>query len=307
MAGMRPWAHTYSIVARDPATGQLGVAVQSHYLATGSVVTWAEAGVGAVATQSAVEISYGPEGLGLLRGGTAAPEALQQLLALDESRERRQVAIIDAQGRVAAHTGAMCIAHAGHVAGEQFSVQANLMASASVWPAMEAAYRSALGDLTERMLVTLEAAEAEGGDIRGRQSAAILVVEGERADRGGHGKLFDLRVDDHPDPLVELRRLVRVQRAYHLLDAGEEALLEGGDLAPVRDQLLRAVELAPEMEELRAWAGMALLRLGEHEEGLRLFDEAAAVQPGWRRVIPALVEAGLVVDDPELVRRLGRA
>jgi uncharacterized Ntn-hydrolase superfamily protein len=181
------------------------------------------------------------------------------------------------------------------------------MASNRVWPAMEAAYRAAPGDLAERMLAALDAAEGEGGDIRGRQSATILVVEGERADKTGHGKVLDLRVDDHPEPLVELRRLVRLQRAYNLLAGSEAAMLEGGDLGPVREQILRAVELAPEMEELRAWAGMALLRLGEKEEGLRLFDEAAAAQPGWRKVIPSLVAAGLVADDPELVRRLSQA
>src|SRR6266436_220725 len=173
---MNRLANTYSIVARDPGSGELGAAVQSHYFATGAVVTWADAGVGAVATQAMVDPDYGKLGIELMRAGKSAPETLAALLAADAGREIRQVAMLDAQGRVAAHTGSLTIPAAGHLVGEQFSVQANMMTRATVWPAMAAAYRAARGDLAERMIAALEAAEGEGGDIRGRQSAAMLVV-----------------------------------------------------------------------------------------------------------------------------------
>ena len=196
-----PLAHTFSIVARDPATGDLGVAVQSHWFSVGSIVTWAEAGVGAVATQSFVEPAYGPRGLDLIRKGTPAPDALKRLVAEDAQREVRQVAMIDTQGRVAAHTGKLAIAAAGHKVGAQYAVQANLMANEKVWPAMSAAYQTAKGDLADRLLVALEAGQRVGGDIRGKQSAAILVVKAKSSGKpwAGADRLFDLRVEDHPD------------------------------------------------------------------------------------------------------------
>ena len=200
--------HTYSIVARDPATGQLGVAVQSHWFSVGSVVPWAEAGVGAVATQSFVDPSYGKNGLDLMRAGTSAPDALKMLLAKDAGRDVRQVAMIDARGRVAAHTGAKDIPAAGHIAGTNFSVQANLMLNDTVWPAMAKAFGSAKGDLADRMMAALDAAQAAGGDIRGRQSAALIVVTGKPTGKPWADRVFDLRVDDSAEPLKELRRLV---------------------------------------------------------------------------------------------------
>lgn len=169
--------HTYSIVARDPHTGQLGVAVQSHYFSVGSIVTWAEAGVGAVATQSFVRVDYGPEGLDLLREGRSATEVLTSFVAADKDRDVRQLAMIDAQGDVAAHTGALCIQGAGHIIGDQFSVQANLMIDDTIWPAMDEAYRSAEGDLADRLVAALQAAQDAGGDIRGQQSAAFLLCQ----------------------------------------------------------------------------------------------------------------------------------
>src|SRR5918993_3614224 len=204
---VRP-VHTYSIVARDPDTGELGVAVQSHWFSVGPIVAWAEAGVGAIATQSFVDPSYGKNGLDLMRSGKSGPETLKELLAKDEGREVRQVAMIDAQGRVDAWTGKNDIQAAGHIVGKNFSVQANLMLNEKVWPAMAQAFENTRGDLAERMLAALDAAQAVGGDIRGQQSAALVVVTGKPTGQAWKDRTFDLRVDDSADPLKELRRLV---------------------------------------------------------------------------------------------------
>ena len=225
--GPRRPVHTYSIVARDPVTGDLGVAVQSHWFSVGTAVPWAESGVGAVATQSFTEPSYGALGLALMKAGKSAPEALKALLAADPDRDVRQVAMVDARGRVAAHTGAKCIQAAGHEAGEGFTVEANLMDKATVWPAMAKAFRSAKGDLADRLLVALRAAQAEGGDIRGQQSAALLIVKGKPSGQPWNDRLFDLRVEDNPDPLKELGRLIQLRRAYRLMDEGDGFVTAG--------------------------------------------------------------------------------
>jgi uncharacterized Ntn-hydrolase superfamily protein len=224
----QPLAHTYSIVARDPATGEMGVAVQSHWFSVGSTATWAEAGVGAIATQSFTEPAYGPRGLELMRRGIAAPDALQQLVAKDAQRDGRQVAMVDAAGRVSAYTGSGAVAAAGHRVGREFSVQANMMANATVWPAMAAAFESTRGDLADGMLAALEAADKAGGDVRGRQSAAIVIVKATSTGRPwvGADRLFDLRVDDHPRPVEALRRLIRLQRAYGHADRGDALMAE---------------------------------------------------------------------------------
>src|SRR5919106_5264972 len=223
---LRPVA-TYSIVARDSATGEIGVAVQSHWFSVGTLVSWAEAGVGAVATQSFVDPRYGPLGLELMRLGRSAPEALRALVTSDADSAVRQVAMIDAQGRVAAYTGGRAIRAAGHRVGVQYSVQANLMEKATVWPAMARAFESTSGDLAERLLAALEAAQREGGDIRGKQSAALLIVRGESTGRSWVDRLVDLRVEDSPEPLAELRRLVNLERAYDLMNLGDERMTEG--------------------------------------------------------------------------------
>jgi uncharacterized Ntn-hydrolase superfamily protein len=239
---------TYSIVARDPETGDMGVAVQSHYFASGGIVAWAEAGVGVVATQSIAEPGYGPRGLEAMRSGASAPQALEGLLLTDSMAAVRQVAMLDASGRVAVHTGPECIAEAGHRIDEQVSAQANLMARPTVWEAMAAAFRASRApDLASRMVDVLDAAEAEGGDIRGRQSAALLVVDGERSDRPWDHRLVDLRVDDHPEPLVELRRLLERHYASQLMagalqDLSLVASVEGGSLRVAR--ALTALETA---------------------------------------------------------------
>jgi uncharacterized Ntn-hydrolase superfamily protein len=275
---------TYSIVARDPDTGQLGVAVQSHWFSVGPIVPWARAGVGAVATQANAEISYGPRGLALMESGAGALQALQTLREEDSAAESRQVAMVDAQGGVAVHTGTGCIAFAGHATGDGVSCQANIMASERVWPAMLDAYASAGGSLTERLLGALDAAEAQGGDARGRQSAAILVVP---AEGDPWGTVIALRVEDHPDPLPELRRLVRVHDAYELADEADGLVGEGRHDEAAR-LFQRAGELDPENHELRFWAGLGAAQGGDIEAGLGHVRAAIAMHPPWRELLERL-------------------
>jgi uncharacterized Ntn-hydrolase superfamily protein len=300
----RPVA-TYSIVARDPVTGEIGVAVQSHYFGVGSVVLWAESGVGAVATQSLVDPAYGPLGLAQMRLGRTAPDSLKSLLAGDDNREVRQVAMIDAEGRVAAHTGNRCIAFAGMVidADGQFSVQANLMASDKVWPAMAAAFRQAKGDLAQRMLAALDAAEAAGGDVRGRQSAAILIVNKEATGKPWIDRRFDLRVEDHPEPVTELRRLVQLKRAYLLTDAGDLAL-ERNDAAAAAREYAAAQKLAPQVVELRFWRAVTLVSGGRIDEALPLFRDVFAAEPFWVDIVPRVAAAGLMPDDKATIAKI---
>lgn len=299
---VRP-VHTYSIVARDAATGELGVAVQSHWFSVGTVVAWAEAGVGAVATQSLVEVSYGPLGLELMRAGKTAQQALDALLTADPNRDVRQVAMVDAEGRVAVHTGENCIAEAGHRAGAQYSVQANLMENDTVWDAMAAAYENAQGDLAGRMLAALDAAQAEGGDIRGQQSAAILIVRPESSGRPYADRVMDLRVEDHPAPLDELRRLVGVHRAYDYMNEGDEHLAVG-DAPSALKAYGRAAELLPDNPEVKFWAAITMMTSGEEREALACFAEVFAADEKWRTVVLRLPPAGLFPDDPELIEKV---
>lgn len=304
-AGAQPLVHTYSIVARDPATGELGVAVQSHWFSVGSIVTWAEAGVGAVATQSFVDPAYGPRGLELMRSGVPAPDALRQLVAKDAQRDGRQVAMIDAAGRVSAYTGRSAIAAAGHYAGQNFSVQANMMANASVWPAMRAAFESSKGDLADRMLAALEAAEKAGGDVRGRQSAAILIVKAKGTGRpwADADRLFDLRVEDHPAPVDELRRLMRLQRAYAHANRGDELMTEQKvDLALTEYEA--ASRLAPEIVELPFWHAVTLASIGREAEALPIFEAVFAKEPVWAELLERLPAAGLFPNDRALIERI---
>ena len=295
--------HTYSIVARDPETGQLGVAVQSHWFSVGQIVPWAEAGVGAVATQSFVDPSYGKLGLDLMRAGKSAPDALRSLVAGDEGRDVRQVAMIDARGRVAAHTGAKCIEAAGHTVGKTYSVQANLMLNERVWPAMSRAFESARGDLAERMLAALEAAEGQGGDIRGKQSAALIVVTGKPTGRSWSDRLYDLRIDDHPDPLAELRRLVKLQRAYNHMNAGDLAVEHKDNEAALREYSA-AERLFPDNLEMTYWHAVALVNMGRVEDSLPLFRRVFAADPNWRTLTPRLSKSGLLPNDPKLIQRI---
>ncbi len=293
---------TYSIVARDAATGEIGVAVQSHWFSVGSVVPWAEAGTGAVATQSLVDPAYGPLGLELMRMGRSAPEALKSVLAGDAGREVRQVAMIDAEGRVAAHTGKRCIAEAGHIvdADLQFSVQANLMANDKVWPAMAQAFREHEGDLADRMVAALEAAENVGGDIRGRQSAALVVVAAKSTGKAWIDRRFDLRIEDHPQPIKELKRLVRLQRAYLHMNAGDLAM-EENDFAAATREYAAAEKLAPQIVEIPFWHAVTLVSSDRLNEALPIFKEVFAREPVWVELVPRLVDAKLLPDDPDVI------
>ena len=275
---------TYSIVAFDPETGATGVAVQSHWFSVGSLVGWAEAGVGAIATQANVEVSYGPRGLDRLRSGESAPEALGALTAADPNAAGRQLAIVDRRGRVAVHTGVECMPFAGQAIGEHHSCQANMMAGPEVWPAMSAAFETGGDGLTERMLAALDAGEAAGGDVRGRQSAAILVVPGEGRP---WETIIDLRVEDHPEPLVELRRLVELQAAYVVAAEGDE-LAGSGDHAAAATKYVEAHERAPNCTELEFWAGLGLIQRGETVPGLAHLRATIAENPGWRELLDRL-------------------
>jgi uncharacterized Ntn-hydrolase superfamily protein len=297
--------HTFSIVARDPKTGDMGVAVQSHWFSVGSIVSWAEAGVGAVATQSFVDPGYGLKGLGLMRDGVSAPDALARLVKADPQPDGRQVAMIDTAGRVQAYTGKAAVAAAGHIVGEQFSVQANMMASEKVWPAMAEAYRRSTGDLADRMLAALDAAQAAGGDARGKQSAALVVVKAKGTGRPwvGADKLFELRIEDHPQPLVELRRLLRLQRAYGHANRGDELMTEKKvDEALV--EYAAASTLAPEIVELPFWHAVTLASIGREAEAAPIFKAVFAKEPLWLEMLARLPAAGLFPNDPALLGRI---
>ncbi|WP_069802590.1 DUF1028 domain-containing protein [Thermogemmatispora onikobensis] len=295
-----PLAHTYSIVARDGASGQLGVAVQSYYFGVGNVVPWAEAGVGAVATQAFVNTDYGPEGLALLREGLSAAQALERLLQRDEEREIRQVALVDAQGGVAVHTGKRCVAAAGHLSGDGFAVQANMMVNDGIWPAMKRAYEESTGDLCDRLLAALEAAQAAGGDIRGQQAAGLVIVSGRRTEQPWRERLFDLRVDDHPRPVEELRRLATIRKAWLLFEQSNERLLAQRPDEAVR-LFRQALALDPDNADLKFRGTAILLQAGEVPQALVLLREVFASKPGWAELVPRLAAVGLIPDDPELL------
>jgi len=295
--------HTYSIVARDPNTGELGVAVQSHWFSVGPIVAWAEAGVGAVATQSFVDPSYGKNGLDMMRGGKSAPDTLKELLAKDEGREVRQVAMIDAQGRVDAWTGKNDIQAAGHIVGTNFSVQANLMLNDKVWPAMSHAFQNTKGDLADRMLAALDAAQAAGGDIRGRQSAALIVVTGKPSGQAWKDRTFDLRVDDSSEPLRELRRLVKLQRAYNHMNAGDLAVEKKDNEGALREYSA-AEKLVPDNAEMIYWHAVALVNMGRVDESLPLFRKVFAMDRNWLTLTPRLPKSGLLPDDEKIIERI---
>lgn len=294
---------TYSIVARDPETGRLGVAVQSHWFSVGSVVSWAEAGVGAVATQSFAERSYGPLGLELMRRGRSAPEALETLVHADEGRAVRQVAFVDASGQVGVYTGDDCIREFGHLAGEGFSVQANMMERSTVWAAMADAYRSTEGDLPDRLLAALAAAQAERGDIRGMQSAAMLVVESEPTGTEWDDRVIDLRIEDHSTPVDELARVVRLWRAYGHAERAEELEL-GDDLDGALQERLRALEIQADHPELAFWAAVAMAGAGRLDDARRTAAIAHKAHPGWAELLRRVIADGQVELTDEAVRAL---
>jgi uncharacterized Ntn-hydrolase superfamily protein len=287
---------TYSIIARDAKTGHLGVAVQSRWFSVGSIVSWAEPGVGAVATQSFAEVTYGPHGLERMRRGGAAPDVLAELLEGDDHPEGRQVALVDARGRVGIHTGAKCVEAAGHVAGDGVACQANMMERDTVWGAMLDAFSSAEGVLADRLMAALRAAEREGGDMRGRQSAALLVVGGVRGDRPW-ARLVDLRVDDHLDPVGELARLLRTHRAFEAMDEGDERLL-GGDSAGAVEAYAAAGAILPDEDQIMFWRAATLAAAGRMDEARELADRARDAHPAWAPFLRRAAAAGVVPDDP---------
>jgi uncharacterized Ntn-hydrolase superfamily protein len=354
-AQVRP-VHTFSIVARDPQTGQIGVAVQSHWFSVGSIVTWAEAGVGAVATQSFVDPSYGPNGLYLMRNGKSSQDALRALIAADGGRSVRQVAMVDATGNAVSWTGEKDIQAAGGIVGagpaacvaektcpagtkaslqvciayqrsgardaedtggdeaycgKDFAAQANLMSNNTIWLAMANTYEATKGDLADRLLAALDAAQAAGGDTRGRQSAAILIVEGKRQPAPWMGRIFDLRVDDAARPLKELRRLVALQRAYNHMNAGDLAVEHKDNEAALREY--SAAEdiasktpgvLPSRLAEMIYWHAVALVNMNRVDESLPMFKRAFSIEKGWIELTPRLPKSGLLPDDPKLIERI---
>jgi len=294
---------TYSIVALDAETGQLGVAVQSHWFSVGTVVPWAKAGVGAVATQSIAEPSYGPKGLALMEKGTPADEALQSLLAKDIGKNVRQVAMVDAQGNVGVHTGSRCISHASHLTGKNYSVQANIMAKPTVPSAMVQAFESTTGDLAERMLAALDAAEAEGGDLRGRQSAAMLVVSGEPTGDPWTDRIVDLDVADHENPLIELRRLYRISQAYRHAQRGDE-YMEKNEMDSALQEYSAATKLYPENPELPFWTAVTLAQTGELQKALPIFNDVFSRNKNLRELIPRIVRAGFLTNEQKVLQQI---
>jgi uncharacterized Ntn-hydrolase superfamily protein len=295
--------HTYSIVAFDKATGELGVAVQSHWFSVGSLVPWAEAGVGAVATQSFIDPSYGPLGLDLMRAGKSAAEALAGLLKADKNEAVRQVAMVDARGKAVAHTGASCIAEAGQYVGDGFSCQANMMLKPTVWKAMAQAYETAKGELADRLMAALEAAEREGGDIRGKQAAALVVVKGKSSGSWWKDRIYDLRVEDHTAPVPELKRLLKIAKAYNRMNAGDEAMTAGKTAEAVREYTA-GMEIYSENPEMIFWPAVTLASTGKVEESLPLFKKAFAMDPNWALLLQRLPKAGQFPNDAKLMRKI---
>jgi len=292
---LRP-VHTFSIVARDPDTGELGVAVQSHWFSVGGVVPWAEAGVGAVATQSFAEPAYGPRGLELMRSGMTAREALDALIAVDKGEAVRQVAFVDAHGRVAVHTGSKCIESAAHQTGKGFSVQANMMIDDTIVPAMARAFEKARGPLPERLLTALEAGQKAGGDIRGRQSAAILVVRGQSTGKVYEDRVVDLRVEDNDEPIKELRRLLTIHRAYEHMNAGDSAL-EKGNTSEAQKHYRAAARLAPNNVEMVYWHAVGLASNGNVKKSIPLFRKVFRADSNWIKLTRRLPKAGILSEE----------
>ena len=295
-----PFAHTYSIVAVDPETGEIGAAVQSHWYSVGSIVIWGEAGVGAVATQSFVNVSYGPRALELLKQGYTPEEAVEILTKYDDGRAFRQLGIVNAEGMSASYTGESCIADAGHIAKKNYAIQANMMLKNTVWGAMEKAFTKTRGPLAERLVAALEAAEAEGGDIRGKQSAAILVVNGKSTGKIWEDRPIDLRIEDHPEPIKEIRRLLKMYRAYEHMNDGDVAI-EHNDIDGALREYGSAQKMFPDNLEMKYWTAVSLVNAKRMDEALPLFAEVFKGDANWRTLTTRLIPNGLLqVSETEL-------
>lgn len=298
-----PLAHTYSIVARDPNTGEMGVAVQSHWFSVGSIVSWGEAGVGVIATQSFVNPSFGQRGLEMLKQGMTAQEVVDLLIASDEGRDFRQLAIVDAKGNSAAYTGSKCIPEAGHIVGDNYCVQANLMLSNLVWSEMSKAFESSDGPLAERLIAALEAAQNVGGDIRGQQSAAILVVKAEATGKLWEDRYIDLRVEDHPEPVSEIKRLLKVFRAYEHMNNGDLAV-EKNDMKLAMEHYSAAMKMFPENLEMKYWTAVSLVNNGQINEALPMFRDIFSADDNWRKLTPRLIKVGMLNADDETLKKI---
>lgn len=298
------FAHTYSIVARDSVTGEMAVGVQSHWFSVGSLVSWGKSGVGVVATQSFVNPAYGPQGLELMDKGKSAKNALEELVAKDEGKAFRQVAFLDNSGKAAAFTGENCVESAMHHVGDNFSVQANMMLNDDVIPAMKDAFKKHSNlPLAERVVKVLQAAEAAGGDIRGKQSAALIVVGAEKVENSWEDKKIDLRVDDHPEPLAELERLLTVARAYEFMNKGDLAM-EDGDISEALKQYGKAEELFPDNLEMQYWKAIALANSGRIDEALPIFKKIFKEDDNWREMTTRLPASGLLNISKEDLKRI---
>ncbi len=295
--------HTYSIVARDSVTGEMGVAVQSHWFSVGSLVAWGEAGVGVVATQSFINPSFGPRGLALLKQGLSPEQVVKYLTESDDGRDVRQLAILDSKGRVAAYTGKNCIPEAGHITGKNFSVQANLMLKNTVWKAMADAFENTKAPLAERMIAALEAAQNEGGDIRGKQSAAILVVKGKSTGKVWEDRLIDLRVEDNPEPVKELKRILKIHRAYEHMNNGDHAV-ETGNMELAMKEYSKAEEMFPGNEEMKFWHAVTLVNINKIDEALPLFKQVFAKNKNWKTLLPRLTKTGLLNAGKKVVSKI---
>lgn len=295
------FAHTFSIVARDPETGEMAVGVQSHWFSVGTAVTWGEAGVGVVATQSFVNKSYGIKGLTLMKAGKSATNALSELLAADDGREVRQVAMIDVNGNVSAHTGKKCIDFAGHIIGKNYSVQSNMMLNNQVCSAMSKAFEASEGKpLAERILASLQAAQAVGGDIRGKQSAALLVVAGRSEGKPWDERLIDLRVDDHITPLAELDRLLKLYRAYQHMDKGDLAT-EKNDMKLAMEEYGAAMKMFPKNLEMQYWTAITLANNKKVTDAVQMLQKIYKQDPHWRELTKRLPKVNLLmVSEKEL-------
>lgn len=301
--GDEPLAHTFSIVARDAETGEMGVAVQSHWFSVGSLVAWGEAGVGVVATQSFVNPSFGQRGLELLKKGMTAQEVVDQLISTDEGRDVRQLAIVDSKGNSASYTGAKCISEAGNIAGDNYSVQANMMLNNTVWGAMSKAFENSKGPLAERLITALEAAQKEGGDIRGKQSACLLVVRGVATGNLWEDRLIDLRVEDNPNPIIEIKRLLKVYRAYEHMNAGDLAV-EKNDMNLAMDEYNAAMKMFPENLEMKYWTAVSLANKGEIEKSLPMFKTIFEEDKNWKELTKRLVPVGLLNVDENSLQKI---
>ena len=301
--GNDPLAHTFSIVARDPETGEMGVAVQSHWFSVGSIVAWGEAGVGVVATQSFVNASFGQRGLDMLKTGMTAQEVVDSLISSDPGGDFRQLAIVDSKGNSASFTGAKCIAEAGNIVGYNYSVQANMMLHNTVWGEMSKTFENTKGRLAERLVATLEAAQNAGGDIRGKQSACLLVVKGTATGNIWEDRLIDLRVEDNPDPIAEIRRLLNVYRAYEHMNNGDLAV-EKNDMNLAMDEYNAAMKMFPDNLEMKYWTAITLANTGEVEKAFPMLKEIFMQDKNWKELTRRLPSVGLLTVDEITLKRI---